>query len=89
MQTIKAATTGSWGIHYMRGVRVQALVDDVWQTVFTFPTGIPDSSIAPDGKTYNEKWATVIPVGLTCSAMRLLNTNGYVCASTFAPYLME
>lgn len=87
VQTLKAATSGAWGIHYMRDCKVQALVDEVWQTVFTFPPGIPDASIGPDGKTYNEKWATIIPVGLVCSAIRLQNPNGYVCASTFAPYI--
>lgn len=87
VQTLKAATSGSWGIHYMRSVKVQALVGAEWQTVFTFPAGLPDSSIAPDGRTYSEKWATMIPVGITCSALRLLNPNGYVCASTFAPVM--
>lgn len=88
VQTLKAATIGSWGINYMSGIKVQALVEGVWQTVFTYPTGLSGSSaLAPDGKTYNEKWANTIPVGRVCSAVRLLNTNGYVCASTFFPIM--
>lgn len=86
VQTLKAATAGSWGISYMDGTQVQALVGTEWQTVFTYPNGLSGSGLlAPDGKAYNEKWANRIPVGRMCSAIRLLKPNGYCCASTFIP----
>lgn len=87
VQTLKAATAGSWGINYMNGIRVQALVNSVWETVFTYPTNLSNSSglVGPDGKVYSEKWPNKIPVGKVCTAIRLLNPSGYVCASTFIP----
>lgn len=86
VQTLKAATSGSWGINYMDGTKVQALVGTEWETVFTYPSGLAGSSmLAPDGKKYNEKWANRIPVGRVCSAIRLLKPSGYVCASTLIP----
>lgn len=88
LQTLKAATAGSWGIGYMDGTKVQALVGTVWETVFTYPSGLAGSSmLAPDGKKYNEKWANRIPVGRVCSAIRLLKPSGYVCASTLIPII--
>ena len=88
VQTLKAATAGSWGLNYMGGAKVQALVGTVWETVFTYPSGLSGSgALAPDGKTYNEKWPNKIPVGRVCSAIRLLKPSGYVCASTFIPII--
>lgn len=86
VQTLKAATSGSWGINYMDGTKVQALVGTEWETVFTYPSGLAGSSLlAPDGRAYSEKWPNKIPVGRVCSAIRLLKPSGYVCASTFIP----
>lgn len=85
LQTLKAATAGSWGIGYMGGAKVQALVGTVWETVFTYPSVLSGGVLAPDGKTYNEKWPNKIPVGRVCNAIRLLKPSGYVCASTFIP----
>ena len=87
VQTLKAATSGSWGINYMEGVKVQALVGTVWETVFTYPSVLSGGVLAPDGKAYNEKWPNKIPVGRVCSAIRLLKPSGYVCASTFIPII--
>lgn len=87
VQTLKAATAGSWGLNYMEGLKVQALVGTVWETVFTYPSGLSGGVLAPDGKTYNEKWPNKIPVGRVCSAIRLLKPSGYVCASTFIPII--
>lgn len=88
VQTLKAATSGSWGINYMEGVKVQALVGTSWETLFTYPSSLAGSSLlAPDGKKYNEKWANRIPIGRVCSAVRLLNPSGYVCASTLLPII--
>ena len=87
VQTLKAATAGSWGIGYMEGVKVQALVGTVWETVFTYPSALSGGVLAPDGKAYNEKWPNKIPVGRVCSAIRLLKPSGYVCASTFIPII--
>lgn len=87
IQTLKAATAGSWGIGYMGGAKVQALVGTVWETVFTYPSVLSGGVLAPDGKTYNEKWPNKIPVGRVCSAIRLLKPSGYVCASTFIPII--
>lgn len=87
LQTLKAATAGSWGIGYMGGAKVQALVGTVWETVFTYPSGLSGGVLAPDGKAYNEKWPNKIPVGRVCSAIRLLKPSGYVCASTFIPII--
>ena len=87
VQTLKTATAGSWGIGYMGGAKVQALVGTVWETVFTYPSALSGGVLAPDGKTYNEKWPNKIPVGRVCSAIRLLKPSGYVCASTFIPII--
>lgn len=87
VQTLKAATAGSWGIGYMGGAKVQALVGTVWETVFTYPSVLSGGVLAPDGKTYNEKWPNKVPVGRVCSAIRLLKPSGYVCASTFIPII--
>ena len=87
LQTLKAATAGSWGIGYMGGAKVQALVGTVWETVFTYPSVLSGGVLAPDGKAYNEKWPNKIPVGRVCSAIRLLKPSGYVCASTFIPII--
>ena len=87
VQTLKTATAGSWGIGYMGGAKVQALVGTVWETVFTYPSVLSGGVLAPDGKTYNEKWPNKIPVGRVCSAIRLLKPSGYVCASTFIPII--
>ena len=87
VQTLKADTSGSWGINYMEGVKVQALVGTVWETVFTYPSELSGGVLAPDGKAYNEKWPNKIPVGRVCSAIRLLKPSGYVCASTFIPII--
>ena len=88
IQTLKAATAGSWGLNYMEGLKVQALVGTIWETVFTYPSGLSGSGVlAPDGKAYNEKWPNKIPVGRVCSAIRLLKPSGYVCASTFIPII--
>lgn len=87
VQTLKTATAGSWGIGYMGGAKVQALVGSVWETVFTYPSALSGGVLAPDGKTYNEKWPNKIPVGRVCSAIRLLKPSGYVCASTFIPII--
>lgn len=87
VQTLKAATAGSWGLYYMEGLKVQALVGTVWETVFTYPSVFSSGVLAPDGKTYNEKWPNKIPVGRVCSAIRLLKPSGYVCASTFIPII--
>lgn len=87
VQTLKAATAGSWGLNYMEGLKVQALVGTVWETVFTYPSVLSGGALAPDGKAYNEKWPNKIPVGRVCSAIRLLKPSGYVCASTFIPII--
>ena len=87
IQTLKTATAGSWGIGYMGGAKVQALVGTVWETVFTYPSVLSGGALAPDGKAYNEKWPNKIPVGRVCSAIRLLKPSGYVCASTFIPII--
>lgn len=88
IQTLKAATPGSWGIAYLDGVRVQALVGTEWETVFTYPSGLAGSNVlAPDGKKYNEKWPNQIPVGRVCSAIRLIKASGYTCASTLIPII--
>lgn len=88
VQTLKAATQGSWGINYMEGAQVQALVGAEWQTVYTFPSGLSSGTVkGPDGKFFSERWASNIPVGKTCSAIRLYKASGYICASTLRPIL--
>lgn len=88
VQTLKRATTGAWGIDYLNGVKLQALVEDVWETVFTFPSGMSSGSVVgPDGKTFNESWPSNLPVNRTCTALRLFTASGYICASTFRPIM--
>jgi hypothetical protein len=88
VQTLKQATLGSWGINYLNGIKLQALVDGVWETVYTFPSSLGSGGVmGPDGKYFNERWASNLPVNRVCSALRLFNTSGYICASTFRPIM--
>ncbi len=87
VQTLKQSTLGSWGISYLSGVSVQALVGSEWQTVYTFPLSLSSSIMAPDGKYFHERWSSNIPVGKVCSALRLFKASGYICASTFRPIM--
>lgn len=87
VQTLKRATLGSWGINYLSGVQLQALVNGVWETTYTFP-GLGSGNVrGPDGKNFNESWPSNIPVGRTCTALRLFTASGYICASTFRPIM--
>ncbi len=88
VQTLKAATLGSWGINYLSSVQVQALVNGVWKTVYTFPANLSSvSTPGPDGKSFSERWPCTVPVGVECSGVRIYNAGGYICASTIRPIM--
>lgn len=86
VQAVKAATAGSWGVNYIAGARIEALVGSTWEVVYTIPTGLAGGSVVgPDGIVFNESRPNLLPVNRSCSAIRIVRPGAYVAVSTFMP----
>lgn len=86
VQAVKAATAGGWGVNYIAGARIEALVGSTWEVVYTIPSGLAGSSVVgPDGLVFNESRPNLLPVNRSCSAIRIVRPGAYVAVSTFMP----
>lgn len=88
VQAVKAVTPGGWGVNYIAGARIEALVGSTWETVYTIPPKLSDGNVmGPDGIVFSETRPNLLPVNRSCSAIRIVRAGLYVAVSTFMPIL--